>query len=84
MMIFVELLLKSRIHIGKYVDFAHRNTHGYDGAMMVKLLVLAFALFGYAFTRQLERICYTDVRFMFIAQNQEPSYMSLKDLLRIW
>lgn len=33
MMIFVELLLKSRIHIGKYVDFAHRNTHGYDGAM---------------------------------------------------
>ncbi len=76
------MAITERINIGKYVDFSNRNTHGYDGVMMFKLLVLAFALFGYASTRELECLCRTDVRFMFIAQNQKPSHMSFERFIR--
>ena len=39
-----------RIDINKFVDFTHRNSHGYDGLMMLRLLLLAFADNGYAST----------------------------------
>ena len=32
-----------RIDINKFVDFTHRNSHRYDGLMMLKLLLLTFA-----------------------------------------
>ena len=32
-----------RIDINKFVAFTHRNSHGYDGLMMLRLLLLAFA-----------------------------------------
>lgn len=32
-----------RIDINKFVDFTHRNSHGYDGLMMLRLLLLTFA-----------------------------------------
>ena len=70
------------IHIGKYVDFKNRNTHGYDGMMMFKLLILSFALFGYASTRELERLCQTDIRFMFISQCQTPSHMAFERFIK--
>ena len=28
-----------RIDINKFVDFTHRNSHGYDGLMMLRLLL---------------------------------------------
>ena len=40
-----------RIDINKFVDFTHRNSHGYDDLMMLRLLLLAFADNGYASTR---------------------------------
>lgn len=68
------------INVGKFVDFKNRNTHGYDGVTMFKLLVLAFALFGYTSTRELEKLCQTDIRFMFIASVNHLVIWLLKDL----
>ena len=67
-----------RIDINKFVDFTHRNSHGYDGLMMLRLLLLAFADNGYASTRKLAELCRTDIRYMFIAQNQKPSHQAFQ------
>ena len=67
-----------RIDINKFVAFTHRNSHGYDGLMMLRLLLLAFADNGYASTRKLAELCRTDIRYMFIAQNQKPSHQAFQ------
>lgn len=67
-----------RINLCKYVNFSNRNSYGYNGIMMFNLVILAKALFGYASTRDLERLCKTDIRFMFIAKNQKPSHQSFQ------
>ena len=67
-----------RIDINKFVAFTHRNSHGYDGLMMLRLLLLAFADNGYASTRNLAELCRTDIRYMFIAQNQKPSHQAFQ------
>lgn len=68
--------IAEEVNIGKFVDFSHRNAHGYDGVMMFKLILLAKAENGYVSTRDLEHLCQRDVRYMFIAQNQKPSHMA--------
>ena len=62
------------VNIAKYVDFTNRNAHGYDGVMMFKLIMLAMADRGYVSTRKLSKLCKTDIRYMFIAQNQKTSH----------
>jgi transposase len=66
------------INVAKYVDFSNRNSYGYDGVMMFKILILAKSLFGYCSTRRLADLCKTDIRFMFIAENQRPSHMAFE------
>lgn len=38
--------------------------------------MLAFALNGYASTRELEDLCKYDIRFQFIMEGQKPSHMA--------
>ena len=66
------------VNIAKYVDFTNRNAHGYDGVMMFKLIMLAMADSGYVSTRKLSKLCKTDIRYMFIAQNQKPSHQAFQ------
>ena len=66
------------VNIAKYVDFTNRNAHGYDGIMMFKLIMLAMADSGYVSTRKLSKLCKTDIRYMFIAQNQKPSHQAFQ------
>lgn len=66
------------VNIGKYVDFTNRNSYGYDGVTMFKLVLLAKTEKGYASVRDLEDLCKTDVRYMFISQNQRPSFMAFQ------
>lgn len=66
------------INVAKYVDFSNRNSYGYNGVMMFKILILAKSLFGYCSTRRLADLCKTDIRFMFIAENQRPSHMAFE------
>lgn len=58
----------------KYVNFKNRNAHGYDGIMLLKLVLLAKTLFGYTSTRSLAELCKNDIRFIFIAQGSKPSH----------
>ena len=64
------------VNIFKYVDFSHRNSYGYDGQKMLECVLLAFALDGYASTRELEDRCKYDIRFQFIMEGQTPSHMA--------
>ena len=66
------------VNIAKYVNFTNRNAHGYDGVMMFKLIMLAMADRGYVSTRKLSKLCKTDIRYMFIAQNQKPSHQAFQ------
>ncbi len=66
------------VNIARYVDFTNRKTHGYDGVMMFKLIMLAMADRGYVSTRKLSKLCKTDIRYMFIAQNQKPSHQAFQ------
>ena len=66
------------VNIGKYVDLSNRNSYGYDGVTMFKLVLLAKTEKGYASVRDLEDLCKTDVRYMFISQNQRPSFMAFQ------
>lgn len=74
--------IAEEVNIAKFVDFSHRNSHGYDGIMMFKLVILAKTLFGYVSTRQMESLCKNDIRFMFIAQNQKPSHMAFERFIK--
>ena len=60
----------------KFIDFSHRNSYGYDGVKMLECVLLAFALNGYASTRELEDLCKYDIRFQFIMEGQKPSHMA--------
>lgn len=64
------------VNIFKFIDFSHRNSHGYDGMSMLQCVLLAFALNGYTSTRELEDQCKHDIRFQFIMNGQCPSHMA--------
>lgn len=70
------------VNIAKFADFSHRNFHGYDGVLIFKIVILVKTLFGYVSTRQLESLCKTDIRFMFIAPNQRPSHMAFERFIK--
>lgn len=57
------------INIGEFINLHNKNTHGYDSTMIFTHVILAKTLFGYVFTRHLESLCKTNVRFMTISQN---------------
>src|SRR5699024_78192 len=64
------------VNVFKFIDFSHRNSYGYDGVKMLECVLLAFALNGYASTRELEDLCKYDIRFQFIMEGQKPSHMA--------
>lgn len=74
--------IAEEVNIHKYVDLSNRDAHGYDGMMLFKLVLLAFAEYGCTSSRQLSRLCKTDVRYMFIAQNQKPSHMAFQRFIK--
>ena len=73
--------ITERININNYVDLRNRNSFGYDGVMMFKLVLLAFAEKGYCSTRDLADLCRFDIRYKFIAQGIEPSHSSFQRFL---
>lgn len=74
----IVIEIAEEVNLNMYVDFSYKNSYGYDGVMMFKLFMLAKAEYGYASTRDIAHLCRTDVRYMFIAQNQ---INSLKDYI---
>lgn len=68
-------------NILRYVDFSNRNSYGYDGMLMLEAVILAFSIYGYASTRQLESLCRYDIRFKFIMRGDTPSHMAFQRFL---
>jgi len=68
-------------NINNYVDLRNRNSFGYDGVIMFKLVLLAFANKGYCSTRDLADLCRFDIRYKFIAQGLQPSHSSFQRFL---
>jgi len=68
-------------NINNYVDLRNRNSFGYDGVIMFKLVLLAFANKGYCSTRDLADLCRFDIRYKFIAQVLQPSHSSFQRFL---
>lgn len=66
------------VNLAKYVNLKNRNTHGYDGMMMFKLVLLGKSIHGYASTRLLASSCKYDTRFISIAQGAKPSHESFQ------
>ena len=71
-----------RINIKKYIDISARNSYGYNARKMFECVLLAFALHGYASTRQLADYCRNDIRFMFIMNGFKPSHMAFHRFIR--
>lgn len=64
------------INVTEYIDFSNRNRYGYDGVKMLEAVFLAFTLDGYKSYRRLEELCKFDIRFKFIMNGYQPSFMS--------
>lgn len=50
-----------RVNLCKYVDFSNRNSHEYDTFMISNLAILFKVFFNYISTRDIEKLCYTDI-----------------------
>ena len=50
----------------------------YDPYTLLKVVLFAFMENGYTSTRQMEKLCKTDIRFMWLLQdNSPPSHMTI-------
>ena len=55
----------------------------YDEAILLKVILFAFMEFGYVSTRMIEKLCKTDIRFMWLLQdNDPPSHMTIDNFMR--
>ena len=69
---FMEVV--GRLNLKKYIKTSHKGRQQYNPEMLLRIV-----LFGYMekkfSVRELEKACQVDVRFMYLAENQTPSFM---------
>ena len=54
----------------------------YDREKLLKLVLFAFMEFGYCSVRQIEKLCETDIRFMWILDGEKaPSFMTIQNFI---
>ena len=55
----------------------------YDSEILLKVILFAFMEFGYVSTREIERLCNNDIRFMWLLQdNPAPSHMTIDNFMK--
>ena len=55
----------------------------YDRKILLKVILFAFMEFGYASTREIEKLCNNDIRFMWLLQdNPAPSHMTIDNFMK--
>lgn len=55
----------------------------YDSEILLKVILFAFVEFGYVSTREIERLCNNDIRFMWLLQdNPAPSHMTIDNFMK--
>lgn len=55
----------------------------YDSEILLKVILFAFMEFGYTSTREIEKLCNNDIRFMWLLQdNPAPSHMTIDNFMK--
>ena len=74
----------SHIDLNKYIVSEGNNTGRprYDSITLLKVILFAFMENGYTSTRAIEKLCKTDVRFMWLLQDMKaPSHMTIDNFM---
>lgn len=66
----------------RFIHIVNCNQYGYNSEEMLECVLLAYTLFGYASVRELEDHCKHDIRFIYIMQGQQPSFMSFERFIK--
>ena len=54
----------------------------YDRVKLLKIVLFAFMEFGYCSVRQIRKLCKTDIRFMWLLDDEEvPSHMTIQNFI---
>ena len=54
----------------------------YDSEILLKVILFAFMEFGYTSTREIEKLCNNDIRFMWLLQDESaPSHMTIDNFM---
>lgn len=73
------------IDLKKYlaVRESRRGRKRYDSEAILKVILFAFMENGYVSVRQIEKLCKTDIRFMYLLQdNTPPSHMTIDNFMK--
>ena len=79
---FCEVL--EHIDLRKYLAVEERKTgrKRYDPETLLKVILFAFMEHGYASVREIEKLCKTDIRFMWLLQDRAaPSFMTIDNFM---
>lgn len=72
------------IDIRKYLAVKESRTgrKKYDSEILLKVILFAFMEHGYVSVREIEKLCNTDIRFMWLLQEKEaPSHMTIANFM---
>ena len=73
------------IDLKKYLAVKESRTgrKRYDSETLMKVILFAFMEHGYVSVREIEKLCKTDIRFLWLLQdNHEPSHMTIDNLMK--
>ena len=72
------------IDLKKYLAAPESRTgrKRYNSEILLKLILFAFMEYGYASVRKIEKLCKTDIRFMWLLQDvSAPSHMTIDNFM---
>lgn len=79
---FCEVL--NQIDLKRYLVIKENRTgrKRFDSEILLKVILFAFMEHGYVSTREIEKLCKTDIRFMWLLQeNEAPSHMTIDNFM---
>ena len=79
---FCEVL--NQIDLKRYLVIKENRTgrKRYDSETLLKVILFAFMEHGYVSVREIEKLCKTDIRFMWLLQNNDtPSFMTIDNFM---
>ena len=79
---FCEVL--DQIDLKRYLVIKENRTgrKRFDSEILLKVILFAFMEHGYVSTREIEKLCKTDIRFMWLLQdNDAPSHMTIDNFM---
>ena len=74
----------NQIDLKRYLVVKENRTgrKRYDSEILLKVLLFAFMEHGYVSTREIEKLCKTDIRFMYLLDEQPaPSHMTIDNFM---